>query len=238
MKKAFTAANFKTIFSLVAGLALASGLWVASAPMARGVQQKTPAETIQAQLPGDKTIATASEKQLLDAVCKAVKQSPKEAGLIVRTAAGARQTIRGDVLCMALKCGRTQGDDDIKSTKCTWAVDVVREWIKQEPALASQLTESVSQCAPDCRDTFQVALVDGKDVPAEGPGNFQGTTVANNINPPPGSAGGGGGPEVSKCVVCHNGHEISIPCDQTQKFLRNHPGDRTGPCQATPITNP
>ncbi|MEY2546787.1 MAG: hypothetical protein QOG48_1904 [Verrucomicrobiota bacterium] len=236
MKKAFIAANFKTIFSLAAGVSLVSGFWIASAPVAKAVQ-RTPAEIIQAELPSDMTIATASDRQLLDAVCKSVKRSPSEAGLIVRTAAGARQKIRSDVLCMAVKCARTT-NDDIKGTKCTWVVDVVRDWIKQDPNLASQLTESVSQCSPTCRDTLQVALVEGKDAPAEGPGNFEGGNVMNNLNPPPGSSGGGGLAQESKCVVCHNGHEISIPCETAQKHLQQHSGDTLGACQATPVTNP
>lgn len=242
MKKACTTANFKTIFTLSAGVALAGGFWVASTPVAKGVQ-KTPAEIIQAHLPSNTTIGSATDQQLLDAVCQSVKQSPKDAALIVRTAAGARQTIRTNVLCTALKCGRSGSGET-----CGWAVDVAREWIKQDPNLASQMTESVSACAPDCRDTFQAALVEGRDIPAEGPdsastGNF-GANVPSNINPPPGAAGGGGstssngGADEGKCTVCHNGHEISIPCAKTQRFVQQHSGDTLGPCAATPITNP
>jgi hypothetical protein len=43
-----------------------------------------------------------------------------------------------------------------------------------------------------------------------------------------------------KCIVCHNPHnfhEISIPCDQVDKFLQNHPGDFRGHCNVTPHTN-
>jgi hypothetical protein len=43
-----------------------------------------------------------------------------------------------------------------------------------------------------------------------------------------------------KCIVCHNEHnfhEISIPCDQVDKYLTNHPGDHAGPCQVTSVTN-
>ncbi len=43
--------------------------------------------------------------------------------------------------------------------------------------------------------------------------------------------------EGDKCTVCHNPHnfhEISIPCDQVDKFLRDHPGDFRGHCHVTP----
>jgi hypothetical protein len=43
-----------------------------------------------------------------------------------------------------------------------------------------------------------------------------------------------------KCIVCHNPHnfhQISIPCNQVDKFLSHHPGDFRGPCNVTPHTN-
>jgi hypothetical protein len=54
-----------------------------------------------------------------------------------------------------------------------------------------------------------------------------------------GKGGGKGGKD--KCIVCHNEHnfhEISIPCDKVDKYLRHHPGDHAGPCQVTSVTNP
>jgi hypothetical protein len=44
-----------------------------------------------------------------------------------------------------------------------------------------------------------------------------------------------------KCIVCHNEHnfhEITIPCNKVDKYLRHHPGDHAGPCQVTSVTNP
>jgi hypothetical protein len=51
-------------------------------------------------------------------------------------------------------------------------------------------------------------------------------------------AKGSGGTE--KCIVCHNPHnfhEISIPCNQVDKFLQHHPGDFRGHCNVTPHTS-
>ncbi len=48
------------------------------------------------------------------------------------------------------------------------------------------------------------------------------------------------GPPGGKCTVCHNPHnyhEINIPCDQVEKYLANHPGDYSGPCKVTSVTN-
>lgn len=52
--------------------------------------------------------------------------------------------------------------------------------------------------------------------------------------------GGRDSDEGDKCTVCHdphNFHEISIPCGQVDKFLRDHPGDFRGHCKTTPNTN-
>ena len=43
-----------------------------------------------------------------------------------------------------------------------------------------------------------------------------------------------------KCIVCHNPHnfhEISVPCDQVDRFLQHHPGDFSGHCAVTPHTS-
>jgi hypothetical protein len=55
-----------------------------------------------------------------------------------------------------------------------------------------------------------------------------------------GKGGAKGNGDNSKCIVCHNEHnfhEVSIPCDQVDKYLKNHPGDHAGPCQVTSVTN-
>ena len=49
------------------------------------------------------------------------------------------------------------------------------------------------------------------------------------------------GKNKEKCIVCHNEHnfhEIKIPCDKVDKYLKHHPGDHAGPCQVTSVTNP
>ena len=214
------AASLKTGLAFVLVFGLAPGFWFASLPIARAAQI-TPAEMIHSKLPANTTLSTATAPQLLEAVCKAVKQWPRDAGLIVRVAAGARQNLRVDILCAAIRCAR-----ESHSLECSWVLDVVREWTNANPSLANQLIESVGECAPDCRDALQSSTL--------GEGNF--TNPPININPPPGSVGGGGGGNV--CLVCHNGNEIQIACSDLDNYLRSHPGDHAGPCQPTPITNP
>ena len=43
-----------------------------------------------------------------------------------------------------------------------------------------------------------------------------------------------------ECTVCHdrhNFHEISIHCEDVEKFCHDHPGDFRGPCTETPNKN-
>lgn len=208
----------KTTVALLLGAALASGFWIASTPIAKAQAKLTSVEMIQSQLPPGKTIGTATDKELLEAVCKAMKKWPKEAASIVRTAAGARKNLRGDILCMAIRCLR-----DNHALDCGWVVEIVREWIKAEPKSANQLTNLVVECSPECRDKLQ----------AVGEGAF--ANPPSNINQPPGSTGGGG--SGNPCIVCQNGQEIQVSCDDVSSYVASHPGAVAGPCGVTPSTN-
>jgi hypothetical protein len=230
MKKLLAVANggmpaplLRTTFTLLLGMALGSGFWLATLPMAKAAAQMTPAEMIQSKLPTGKTIATATDAELMEGVCKSIRQWPKEAPLIVRTAAGAKKNLRSDILCMAVRCAREKHVVD-----CSWITDILRDWIKEDPSDANRLTEMGLQCAPDCRDALQASL--GQ----QGEGSF--ANPPSNINAPPGSVGGGAGGNV--CIVCHNGTEVQIGCADVSNYLSSHPGDTAGPCGTTPITNP
>lgn len=37
-------------------------------------------------------------------------------------------------------------------------------------------------------------------------------------------------PEKERVLICHNGHTISVPAKDAEKYLKNHPGDTLGPC--------
>lgn len=208
-----------TVLFVVMG-GLGSAFWFASIPLAQA-KQITPAEMIQSKLPANKTMASATDAQVLEAVCAAIKQWPKDTGLIVRTAAGSRQSLKADVLCMAVRCGYEK-----RALDCGWVVALVRDWTKAEPSEANKLSELALKCAPDCRDALQ------GDVPAEGPSNQAGP---GNINPGPGSVGGGNSGNL--CLVCHNGQQVQVACSDLGTYLSNHPGDTAGNCEATPNSN-
>jgi hypothetical protein len=208
--------------TLCLSLALASIFWVASVPIAQAAHV-TPAEIIQSKLSPNETITNASNTHLLQAVYKAVKQSPKDAGLIVTTAAGARKPLRSDLLCMAV-----QAQKEKHSLNCTWVANILREWVKADPDNANHLIESAAQCATDCGETLQMN-------PSGEEGNF--VAPPSNTNQLLVSFGSGGSASENVCMVCNNGKDMRIGCPGVDSFLKTHPGATRGSCQITPTTN-
>jgi hypothetical protein len=220
------ASNIKTGSLFAIALGLGSAFWLASLPLVHAAQL-SPAEMLQSKLPPGTTVASATDTQLLEAVCQAIKQTPKDAALIVRTAAGARSSVRSEVLCTAVGCARQK---DANSADCAWVSAIVREWIQADPNDANHLSEIALRCAPDCREVLQAAP------PGEGPAKAGFSNPPSNINAAPGSLGAGGAPDT--CSVCHNNQQIQISCSDLASYLRGHPGDTAGNCEATPVTNP
>ena len=197
--------------------------------------QRRPAELIQSELPAKKTLADASDVQLLEAVYRSVKASFKhrstrdaarrQAALIVKTAGEARPALRSDLLCVAVRSLKENG-----ALSCKWVAGIVREWIDSDPQHANQLMQVMGDCSSDCREAIQMAHLE-----------IQANEVSppENINPPPGSsmAGIGGASAEATCVVCQNGNNIEIGCSEVDNYLENHPGTMRGPCQASPMTN-
>jgi hypothetical protein len=235
MKKLYTAATnrgiasgWKTGLSLAVGLVLAASFWLASGPLVNAAAQMTPAEMIQAKLPAPKTLANAEKPEVLSAVCGAVRNWKKDAPQIVRTAAGARKEIAGDIVAEGIRC---LGD----RPNCDLVGQIVSAGLSANADAAAIIVEAALQLAPGCRSAIE-HITGG-----EGEGGF--TNPPSNQNAPPGSSGASGsaGLGQTKCTICHNPnnyHEIEIPCDQSDKFLADHPGDYRGPCQATPPANP
>lgn len=219
ISKGLAAAVLKSMLSLAAIAILATGFWLASAPLAKAA---TAAEMLQSNLPAKTTLATAPRSDVLSAVCKSITSNRNDAADIVRAAAGARKDLSSDIVSQGVQCTNngTGGAD------CGLVQRILHAGTEADPNNAAKLTETVLALAPGC----VLDSKDGKDVPAEGPGN----TIAN-INPPPGSSTGGGGS--TGCSVCHNGHVVTVACHTLDDYLREHPGDTSGPCETTPDRN-
>ncbi len=195
--------------------ALAAIFWAASIPIARAATGKTPAEVIQSYLPHSMSLSSASRSEVLDATCKAVQGSPKEAPEIVRTVAAVRREFTAEIMKAAVNCLKTNDDQD-----CDIARSVLHQAITVNGDQAATLTEMFVSLCPTCADS-----------PEEGPTNV------TNINGAPGTVSGGGANAQDSCSVCHNNQSIQVNCANLSNYLSTHPGDTAGACEATPNSN-
>jgi hypothetical protein len=228
-------AALRNLMVLAIALVLGLGLWLAAAPVAKAARDMTAMEMLQSKLPRDKTLTSASKTEMLDAVCGAVAKWRAHSPQIVRTAVTARHEFAGDIVTIAVRCLRDEKEGPLA---CDRIMEIYRFAVDGDPDGQAVILESFLMMAPDCRGSF----AEGKQVispPAEGPADIgEFTNTPTNINPPSGAIGGGGfNPTTNQCVVCHNAHDIQVPCNQVDKYLKNHAGDFAGACQPTPVTN-
>ena len=210
----------KTPVLLAVSLLLGAAFWMTSLPLAQAAAV-TPAEMIQVNLPHAMSLANASKADMLSAVCKAVTKNQKDAPDIVRTAAGARKELTADILKTAVHCLKSDKDDP----DCKLARSTLQEAIAADAEQASSLTELFIGLTPTCIES-----------PEEGP-NANSNNVGN-INGAPGTTGASGGSgNGNTCAVCHNNHSIQVACSERDHYLKQHPGDTPGPCEATPHAN-
>jgi hypothetical protein len=196
-------------------LSLAIVFWVASFPIARAATGKTPAEMIQSYLPHPMSLANASDSDVLSATRKAVQGSPQDAPAIVRTVAGARRELTGEIMKIAVDSLKTKKEPD-----CEIARSVLHQAITVNGDQAAALTEMFVNLCPTCADS-----------PEEGPANL------SNINGAPGTVSGGRAAGTGTCSVCHNNQSIQVNCSNLGNYLASHPGDTAGACEATPNAN-
>ena len=219
---ALSASGFnKTAALLVGGAILGTMFWVATAPVA-AAREMNASDMLQSKLSPPKTLANASGPELLKAVCGAVGTWRRSAAQIVREAISSRRAPAKDIVATAFRCMREGKEGPLD---CSLVGDIYNAARSADPDEAAALLDQILEAAPDCRG----ALGRGGDFD-----EFN-SNAPGNVNPPPGSIGGGASRGL--CLVCHNGHEIRIPCDQVPKYLKNHPGDNAGPCRPTPTTN-
>jgi hypothetical protein len=219
----FSARLLRKSAVVLTGAALALTLFAATAPMA-SAQGNSPQQMLQSSLPQGRTMANASRQQLLNAVSTASRNTPAQAPQFARLAITARPELAVDILRAAFNGVGT------RSENCALLARILRAAQEAAPDKTSELTEAAVAMAPDCADRFQRGGGGGEDE-----GNYGG--VPTNVLPPPGSIGGGGG-QGNVVAICHNGRTIFVSPRGAEAHLRQHPGDRLGPCQVTPTQNP
>lgn len=231
MKKLFTASNgehfsvaaLRTAFVFLIGIALASSLFVATAPMATAANM-TPTQMIQSQLPQSKTMASATKTEFLSATCAAVKKYRPVAPSITKAAVNAHADWKKEILRTVITC---LGPDD-----CDLIAQDVAAVVSAFPDEANALIELAIELAPPCRDAIGQA-------PGGGVGVF--TNAPINQSLPPGTVAGGGGggfnPEDTRLTVCDNGSSVVVLSSRLATYLTAHPGAFVGACVVTPATN-
>jgi hypothetical protein len=210
------ASVWKTTMLLAVSASLAFIFWIASLPMVRAAAL-TPAEMLKANLPHTQSLVSAPKADVLSAICKAVSNNQKEAPDIVRTAAGVRKELAEDILKTAVNC--LNGNK--REFNCTLARATLQEAIAANGDRANSLTELFIQLSPTCVES-----------PTEGP-----DSNLPNVNNVTGPAGSGAASNGNTCAVCHNNHSIQVACSNLENYLKKHPGDHAGACEATPNEN-
>jgi hypothetical protein len=218
-------ATARMSLSLLLTAILATGLWVATSPVARA-RAMTPAEMIQENLPPGKTMKSATKPQFLSAVCAAVKKHRDVAPEITKVAVSTHREYAGDIVATVLRCAT--------NVDCEFVGAVVRAAVRAAPDEASTIADAALAIVPDCADAIQQA----SNIPGEGPDSFGGGPTTQL--PLPGSTGGGGGgvnPEDQLILICDNGTQRTVRESLLGGFLSSHPGSFVGSCQPTPTTN-
>lgn len=187
---------------------------------------------IELKLPQGTIMKKASKSQLLAAVAAAVQHWREFSPEIVKSAittypAWATEIVRQAIISL----GRPHD--------CQLIGFIISGAIAAVPDQTSQIHDLALSLAPECHEILEHLPAPGSNCGGGGGGGGESEGDFNappgNLNAPPGSSGDGGTQNL--CIVCHNGHEIRIPCSHVAQFLRNHPGDFAGPCRPTPVTN-
>jgi hypothetical protein len=169
------------------------------------------------------TLREASRQEFFEALPQATRTWRDIAPQLAGAAAIARKPWAKDILRASFAA---VGAD------CGMRARILRSVMAAVPEQASGLLELASELAPECARAFGN---DGRSEYEGGEGNYG--DAPGNQNPPPGTLGGGAG-QGNVLAICHNGRTIFVSPRGAEAHLRNHPGDRLGACQVTPITNP
>ena len=188
---------------------------------------------IEMKLPSGVIMKRATESELLAAIAAAVKRWREFSPEIVKTAIVAHKEWAAEIVRQAITSLGKPHD-------CALIGGIISGAIAAAPDQASRISEIALRLAPECHGTLENLPPPGTNCPPNnggggGEGGAPSENFPANINPPPGSSGGGAGRNL--CIICHNGHDLRIPCDQVASFVRQHPGDFAGSCRPTPVTN-
>ena len=218
-------------------LLLAAIFWVASVPELLAARETTAAELIAAQLPGKKTLKSATQIEFLSAVCAAVRRRRSSAPAFTQAAVLARRELAGESVGMILRC---IGKANCEATGAVAAAATAAE------GDVAKITDAARAKAPDCAETIRAAtqrkektgehLSPHQEHPSERPE----ATLAPETAAMIGTSNGpdeGFDPHEPLNLVCDHGTPRAVRTSLLEEFLRTNPGAFLGPCETSPSTN-
>lgn len=193
----------------LAALALGAAIWASTTvdSMAQGKPRQN---------------ASANDQRAMNDLCTAVQNNPQRAPQLARRATQAHPEQASEILRTAFRCV------GVNDQNCDLLGRILRAITSVVPDQASALYDLAVQLAPNCASVFPP--------PRGGGGGEPGAASLGNQNVPPGTIAGGGG-QGNVVAICHNNMTIFVSPQGAEAHLRNHPGDRLGPCVVTGVTN-
>src|ERR1041385_6059147 len=129
-------------------LALFVAFWFAAAPASLG-RELSGAELIENALPTKMTLEKAGKRELLYAVCDAVRRNRKSGAAITKAAASGRGEYAPDIVGTVLHCAR--------KADCEYVGAIVKAAVSAEPRAATAISDAAMARAPNCEETIQAA---------------------------------------------------------------------------------
>jgi hypothetical protein len=201
---------------------LAAGLWAALLPAVLA-REATAVDMIANQLPGRKTLKSATKSEFLGAVCAAVRKQRKAAPAITQAAVTARRESAGDIVGTVLRCSG--------KTSCESVGSIVAAAVAAEGDSANIADAAIAK-APNCVETIREAGRRGakaSDRVAAETAPEQGPLIGTSNGPDEGFD-----PHEQLNLVCNDGTQRAVRASQLDDFLRSNPGSFVGVCQPPP----
>ena len=153
----------------------------------------------------------------------------------VTAAIGLRPDLAPQITAAAFRAHRY----DSKDSSCNWVDPIVRAAIAAAPDAKAEIVRAALEADPAARECifaaagmrdggtqtafFRPAGVDAGNINSASlgtinPGNFSGQGNVQSGNQ-------------ERVTICHNGETLTLPRPAAEAHIRNHSGDRLGPCQ-------
>jgi hypothetical protein len=221
-----TAVVGRTLFMSCFALLLASGFWTALSPVALA-REAAPADLITQQLPGRKTLQSASKSEFLGAVCAAVRKRRSAAAVITQAAVMARRESTGEIVGAVLRCGGKVNCESIGSIVAAATAAEGDPVIIADAAIAKM---------PNCAETIREATrraAKANERAAPEPTAEQGALIGTSNGPDEGFD-----PHEQLKLVCDDGTQRAVRASLLDEFIGSHPRAFAGTCPPTPTPTP